>query len=394
MRPSRFAEELIRKGLWPSVTADVGRLQRVSCGEMLSGGEEPHQGANRMLCTGWPQVTGNLASTRRSAEQFLDGSHGIFGALSRKNWFARWTSIGDAHCLVGRSNIENGAFEEATEAWLCALTAFEVAKRLADGADSQSADVSAKVEASIQRFGSLEPKVERIQIAYCDQAKLHAYYLPAGAPDVSAPAVICISAEEETEATLLSRLLPAVIGRRMSVLVVSHDDVSNRWRGQAELFLSCCLDYLSARPDIDATRIGIYGEGLSAGLATDFAIFDRRVAAAVCDGGLWNWARTHASVGWMTKTADVLDENVVSMRRSQLVRQLKCPVLVVAGGRGIVSVPEAIKLEADCTAARIDLELAMPRTIQTQVGEFENFIASDEYIFGWLDRKLARGSAP
>ncbi|MCP3371798.1 alpha/beta hydrolase family protein [Bradyrhizobium cajani] len=302
-------------------------------------------------------------------------------------------NIGDAHCLVGEFNFENGVFNKATEAWLCALTAFEVARRLVEESDHEGADLSAKVEASIQRFGSLERKVERVRIAFCDELK-YAYYLTAGDRHFSAPAIICVSSEEETDTTLFARLLPVAIGRGTSVLVVSHDDVSNRLRGQSEVFLSCCLDYLTARPGVDATRIAIFGEGLSAALCTDFAVSDRRVAAAVCDGGLWSWARTRATVGWMTSTPDVTDESVVSMRRSRLVRQLKCPVLVVAGGRGIVSVPEAVKLESDCTAEGIDIELALPRTTKTPMGGLENFVAADEHIFGWLEGKLARSVAP
>lgn len=84
----------------------------------------------------------------------------------------------------------------------------------------------------------------------------------------------------------------------------------------------------------------------------------------------------------------------MSARRSRLVRQLKCPVLVVAGGRGILGVSEAIKLRADCMAARIDLELAMPRMIRIDAGEVENFVVADDCVFGWLERKLAERSAP
>lgn len=341
-----------------------------------------------MLCAAWPQAGGDLASTRRSAELFLDGLHGTYGELSRQNWAARWINIGDAHRLAADLHAESGAIHKATESWLGALTAFEVARRLIDEDDPQSAAVSARVNAGIQSFGSLEQRVERIQLSCCDQSRLDAFYLPAGRPASCSPAVICISREEETEATLLARLLPVVLGRGTSVLVVSHYAVSDR-RGQAKLILSSCLDYLSARPGVDATRIGIYGEGLSAALATDLALSDRRIAAAVCDGGLWSWAHTRASIEWMTRTTDVLGEHQVSMRRLRLARQLKCPVLVVAGGRGIVSVPEAIKLDADCTEARVDLELAIARITHTSVGAFENFIAADECIFGWLDRKLA-----
>lgn len=346
-----------------------------------------------MECAAWPYVKGDLASARREVAAFLDNLVGVHGTIGRYDWAATWTSIGDAHRRVGDLRVDEGAIDQATEAWLCALTAFEVARRLADDDDEQCGDVLAKLEAGIQRFVSLGQKVERVQIPGGDQAELPARYFPATGSDLRTPAVICISNEEETGETLLARLLPVVIGRGMSILVVSHDDISNRGRGQSEVLLTSCLDYLLVRPDVDARRIGVYGEGLSAVLATDFAVSDRRVAAAVCDGGLWNWARTLASVRWMTKT-EVLDEDVVLAYRSRLVRQLRCPALVVAGGRGTVSASEAIALQADCTAADIDLELAMPPTTGTSLGGIENFVTSDDCIFGWLQRKLIHSSAP
>ncbi|MGY4353065.1 dienelactone hydrolase [Bradyrhizobium sp. GM7.3] len=154
------------------------------------------------------------------------------------------------------------------------------------------------------------------------------------------------------------------------------------------------MDYLSVQHEVDDTRIGVYGEGLSAVLATEFAVSDRRVAAAVCDGGLWNWARTLASVNWLATNQDLMEEGAASARRLRLVRQLRCPVLVVAGGRGIVSVSEATTLQADCAAARIDLELLVSRMARAPTGDIENFVSSDDFIFGWMQDKLAHSSAP
>lgn len=340
----------------------------------------------------WPIVKDNVGSRRQGAAGFLDDLpiNDSYGAIDREFWVARWTRIGDDHGCAGDLNIKKGAFDKATEAWLSALTAFEVARRLVGEDDPQGADISAKIEAGIQRFGvSLKQGVEQVQIACCDQTEFLAHYFPAGRSGLRCPAVICISSEGETGATLLGRLLPVAIDRGISILVVSHDEITSHWYGQSEILLSACLDYLSGQPNIDANRIGIYGEGLSAVLATDFAVSDRRVAAAVCDGGLWNWARISASIGWMARTADALDQDVLSARRSQFVRRLKCPVLVVAGGRGLVSVSEAIELQADCSAAHVDLELAIPRMIRTPMGEIENFVTSDDCIFGWLKQKLA-----
>lgn len=341
-----------------------------------------------MLCAAWPEVTDNLESTRRSAALFLASFSGRYEATSRRHFVARWTNIGDAHCLFGDLNLERGAFDVAAESWLCALTAFEVARRLVDEEDPEAGDVLAKLEAGISHFGSLQDRVRRVEIASWDERKLPAYYVSPGRTDLRAPAVICISREDETGAMLLGRLLPVIATRGMTALVVTYDDVSTSRHGQSEL-LSACLDYLSARHEVDRSRIGVYGEGLSAALATDFALADRRIAAAVCDGGLWSWARTQASISWITGTSHLLDDPSASAHRSRLARRLKCPILVVAGGRSIVSVPEGIKLESDCTAARIDLKLFMPPLAPTPVGEFENFGACDNDIFAWLEQKLA-----
>ncbi|MET4328679.1 hypothetical protein ABIB80_004514 [Bradyrhizobium sp. i1.15.2] len=353
-----------------------------------AGGADPGPGGNGMKYAGWPHVNGDLSSVRRGAAIFLNSLEEICGSAVQQNWITRWTSVGDDHCVLADLNIKKGALDKASEAWLCALTAFEIARRLADENDPQCGDVLVKIEAGIHRLRlNLEQKVERVKIACCDQAEFPACFLRAG--DLAGSAVICITREEETAETLLGRLLPAVVDRGISILIVSHDDVSTHLRGRADILLSCCLDYLAGRPEVDPGRIGVYGEGFSAVLATDFAASDHRVAAAVCDGGLWNWARTVASVGWMTRAADILDADAVLAGRSRLVRRLRCPVLVVAGGRGTVSVSEAIKLQAECVATGKDLELAIPHTTRTPMGEIENFVTSDDFTFGWLKSQLA-----
>lgn len=341
----------------------------------------------------WPQVEGDLSSARRYAASFLDNLavEKDYMAIGRQDWIARWTQIGDHLCLLGDSSIKNGAVDEATEAWLCALTTFEVARRLVDEDDTRSEDLSSKVVMGIQRLkSSLVRQIEQVTIAPCDQTELLAYYLPAGDPDAPAPAIICISMENETGATLLGRLLPVVIGRGMSILVISHDDIPHRSRSQSDGLLSCCLDYLSVRPDVDAGRIAVFGEGLSAALATDLAASDHSVAAAVCDGGLWNRVRTRSGISWITRGVDgAAQHDAISARRAQLT----CPALVVAGGRGFVSLSEAIQLQADCIAAGGNLDLAVPRIISSSGGLIENFVTSDDSIFGWLEHKLSSASA-
>ncbi|MCK1738264.1 hypothetical protein IVA79_30780 [Bradyrhizobium sp. 138] len=346
----------------------------------------------------WPHVRGNLASARQNASAFLDGllPEDYRAQLARQNWGTTWAGTGDAYRRLADLNISRKEYDEATEAWLCALTAFEVARRVVADDDPRRANVSAKVENCLQRIGlCFGHEVECVQIACGDLGAFLAYYLPAGTPNSRAPAVICVSNEEEKGVTLLGRLLPVVIGRGMSVLVVSHEHIANQARGGSQIVLSHCLDHLSVRPDVNSGRIGIYGDGLSASLATDFAVYDRRIAAAVCDGGIWNWTRSRKSIDWMTSTDDGAERNMESGHRSRLARLPNCPILVVAGGRGVVSVSEAIKLQSDCMAARIDVDLVVPQLIRGGVcEEVDNFVSSDACTFRWLEQKLAREPTP
>ncbi|MBB4423937.1 hypothetical protein GGD66_002481 [Bradyrhizobium sp. CIR48] len=339
---------------------------------------------------------GDLSSLRRYAAAFLDNLTGEEGRrpTTLQNWITKWTKIGDEQCLVGDLEASNGDSNQAAEARLCALTAFEVARRLLDENDPQCGEVTAKIEAAVRYLEVALAKVDRVKIASCDDTEFLAYFVPVGDHNLPAPAVICISMEDESQATLLARLLPAVVDRGMSLLVVSHRDVSNPARGISQALLSSCLDFLSARPDVDVARIGVYGEGMSAALATDFAAADRRLVAAVCDGGLWNWTRMQASVLWMTRVADPPEQGRGTVHRTQLMRRLRCPALVVTGGRGVVSVSEAIKLQTECIEERIGLDLAMPRMIESSGGGIENFVASDDCVFGWLKQKLAFNAGP
>lgn len=132
---------------------------------------------------------------------------------------------------------------------------------------------------------------------------------------------------------------------------------------------------------------------MTAALATGLAISNSRVDAPASDGGLWSWARTAAAVQWVTGVSDAHSEEVIAARRLRLIRRLRCPVLVMAGGRGIVSTSEAIELQNACAAAKVDLQLAIPRTTISDVGEVENFVVSDDRIFSWLEQKLVRSSA-
>lgn len=339
------------------------------------------------------QLKSDLATIRERASAFLNHAVPVHrGQETTKHWSAEWTSIAEVHLQLGEESISRGGSDEATEAWLCALTAYEVARRLTTESD-QLAILVAGIERCIQRLEqSTKNRIERVRIGAGEPPELEALYLRSDSGSHK-QAVICIGTEQEPGAILFSRLLPATFNRKLSLLIISHDDILRRSRHEVNMQLSSCLEYLSVRSDIDPDRIGVYGDGVSSALATDFAASDSRVAAAVCDGGLWTSSRNSASVRWLSGAMDAIDGDALSTHRARRLRRLKCPVLVVVGGRGVVSASEAVALQAHCMAESIDLELAMAPIIRASGEEIENFVSVDDRVFRWLETKLGTSQA-
>jgi hypothetical protein len=343
------------------------------------------------LCKVRTSAVLDLPSLRRDAAAFIDSTL-IADADTEECWqrcVTIWTRIGDGYCFQADLRMASGALDQASEALLCALTAFELARQLLDESSSTRGEITSKIEACAQRFGQCRRRpAEWVRIGCSDQWGFSALFLPADGPERSAPSVICISEDDEAIEALVGKLLPGLADSGLSMLVVSGADISSHPVFQRDLLLGFCLDYLVGRADVDGDRIAVYGEKFAAVHATSFAASDHRVAAAVCDGGVWRSTRMQGSIDWMAGAERTTDDAGATSYRLQAMRRLKCPILVTAGERGLVGAPEAIRLRADCGAAGIELDVAIPRTVETAKGTIENFITTYDLVFGWLERKL------
>jgi hypothetical protein len=341
----------------------------------------------------WPH--GSCDGAGRSLTHLRNRASGFFESLSvaelvrgahRHLWLSDWLRIADDYRAFAETAREKGSVQIAKEAWLCSLTSFEVARNLSCPGDIESADLEDKVDLSLKGFeDDAGPAIERVKIDCVDEAELTGFFLPALSHEPSAPAVICVSDEESTLGSMMSRLLPASLRRNMSLLLVGAGNSSVRRALKPGHMLQCWLDYLAARPDVDPRRIAIYGEGAGAVNASRLAFSDRRIAAAVSDGGLLTPIMRQASLRWMTGQAAHDGASTGSLLPS---RRIPCPLLVVVGSRSMVWEQDALELQANYRQAGADCTVVVPNRIPHPLGEVENFVAVDDFIFGWLDSKL------
>lgn len=105
---------------------------------------------------------------------------------------------------------------------------------------------------------------------------------------------------------------------------------------------SCAIDYLLARPEVDATRIGVSGYSMGSYWGTRVAASDSRVravaTAAACYGpmtGIFEQASPRFKQVFMYMTGiqdeQVFDEFAGNMSLEDLAEQVKCPSLMIIG---------------------------------------------------------------
>ncbi|WP_347337491.1 alpha/beta hydrolase family protein [Bradyrhizobium arachidis] len=352
---------------------------------MMDGGHWPHGS-----CDG---AGGSLVRLRRRASEFFDSLPvaELASEAHRRLWISDWLRVAEDYRTLAEFARADRSGRIAHEAWMCAQTAIQVARSLSCQEDIADADLADKLATGLKSFeDDAGLAIDRVEIDCFGQEVLAGFFVQGGRRGPRAPVVICISDEHITGSSMMGRLPPALLRRNMSLLLIDACNSTHRRSFKPEHVLQCCLDYLEARPDIDQQRIAIYGEGAAAPHASRLALTDGRIAAAVCDGGLLTQFMRRAPFRWMTglEQSDQDGNSTGSMLPS---RRLSCPLLVVVGSRSMVREHEALELRTFYRQAGADCSIVVPNCIPHPLGEVENFIAVDDFIFEWLDSKLGAG---
>src|SRR5262249_15306102 len=140
-----------------------------------------------------------------------------------------------------------------------------------------------------------EPAGEVVTLPWTDEHSLQGYFLPAPSAKGPTPTVICIGEPGHRKEEFLSKLAPHARERGLSLLAIDlfgeqRDDYLDELlrRRDLESSIASVTDYLATRGDVDFGRVAIVADGWGSSFVARAVLQEPRLAAAVCDGGLWD----------------------------------------------------------------------------------------------------------
>ena len=285
------------------------------------------------------------------------------------DWLPRWREVAVEWEALGAEWEVAGRTASAGGAWQRAALCFHFARFLS--VEDEAAYLAASeraVAAHAAALRMLDPDAERVEVGLGGASMAGILRRPAAAR-AAAPLVVLVPGLDSTKEEFLG-WSDVLLGRGLATLAIDGPGQGEGGRGEGrmrpdyEAAVTAFLDALAGRPGLDLDRVGLAGVSLGGYYAPRAAAFERRVRAVVAIGGPYDVGECWAGFPPMTRAkaryhlGRVPEAAAARRLREFTLRDvapgLRCPLLLVAGGRDRLVPPEqAERLAAD--APRVEL---------------------------------------
>lgn len=283
----------------------------------------------------------------------------ITGSIQRwDDWCAAWSAAAEVHEDLGRTALPEGRTRSAGGHLSQAAVYYHFAKFMfVHDIDQMRAAHERGVSCLTEALPYLDPPGRRIEVPFEGSTLVGVLRTPPG--EGPHPAVLMISgldsAKEElrsTEELFLERGLATFAVDGPGQGEVEYDlPIRADWEVPAGVL----IDTLSALPEIDAQRIGVWGVSLGGYYSPRVASGEARVRACIALAGPWNFGAGWDGLNELTRAAFRVrsgseDDEQARQRALELsldgrAAQITCPLLVVAGKRDrIIPWKDAVRL--------------------------------------------------
>lgn len=331
------------------------------------------------------------------SECFLTASRIVPG--DDESWYREWNAIADANRARGDLACATDNLNSARSNWLRASNYYRTSEIFLKLDDRRRAAALEKMRACSDLVVMHQPLGgERVRISCFEGGFVEAYFLRAPGVDGPAPVVVCVGGQGHFKDAHLHTLLRQAHARGLSLLLVDLPGQGASPRNKAsvryevETAISCCVDYLITRGDIDERRIAIFGDGLGAAFASRAANLDDRFAVSVSDAGIWDMHERVSRMAWMSGNdgKDAIAAEIRRMARHGGLGQVRCPTLVTFGERDWLDIVHATEMCRVLREAGADVTLKVFTADETAAShaQADNPTIGNEFVFDWIATRL------
>jgi dienelactone hydrolase len=317
-----------------------------------------------------------------------------------ESWYREWKKIADTCKSRGDLAARQGNTNTAQSNWLRASNYYRTAEQFLNIDDRRRRRILEHMQVCSHLYLShLVPKGEIIQIPGSDDSLMQGYFLRAPGAAAQTPVVICIGGPDHLKEEHLYKMPRHAHARKLSLLVVDLPGQGVSPRGDhlvgpndIETSVSCWVDYLSSRRDVDAERIAIFGDSLGASFASRAAGLDHRLSAAVCDAGIWDLYERAFLLKRISgdDSRESIKDQVSKLWRQSIANRIRCPILVTLGEYDWLKTNYVAEFYNYLKEAGVDISLKIFMAAETAAShaQIDNPTVGNEFIFDWITARL------
>jgi 2,6-dihydroxypseudooxynicotine hydrolase len=267
---------------------------------------------------------------------------------SLETWVDEWEALGLRHERAGTAGLAAGDRREAAEHFKSAAVAYNFAQYVLFFDIQRKRTLHrACVSAYGQAAPLLDPPARRVEIPFRRRSMVGYLRVPPGAP---APVIVVFNGTNAVKEELHA-WSEAMLDRGLAVLAFDGPGLGETWHrlsmvAEPRPVGRAIMDHLEKLPEVDARSVAMLGMSLGGYLAIRMASFDRRIkaVAAVCppfSADIY-WNVTLASMRRELAALYDTDERTMAacvnrITLGDVLPALRCPLLVVGGGRDMIT---------------------------------------------------------
>ena len=335
-------------------------------------------------------------------------------------FLTEWVKMADKLTALAGEDEVKGRLFSAGDKLKRAAVYYQTAERMQGHGHPGRDETYAKALAAFQKGTEMAgDNVERVEIPY--EGRVLAGLLSRGVGDGPRPTVIYCNGLDSTKELLYFSWLPHALAKRgISCLCVDQPGTGEALRLQklpahpeSEVWAREWIDWLVARDDVDAARIGMTGISLGGYYAPRAVAFEPRIASGAVWGANHEWAEVQqkrlrregenpvphywAHVHWVFGADDMDDflEKSQGMTLDGVLHRIEVPFLVTHGEQDRqIGIEYAHRsYDALVNSPRRELKVFTPREGGVEHVGADNISFGREYIADWFAETLGGHTA-